>query len=77
MSIFSKNPENYLDRADRIDRERETVYCENKSRTMKCNGSPVMVQNGMYNFWAWVSPISPFTQYIRQHGGYFQMRKFR
>ena len=33
---------------------------------IKVNGYGVRYINGLYNFWAWVAPISPYTQYLRR-----------
>ena len=72
MPIFSNNPMNYLDRQRTRIEHLETIYCEEGYIEIKVNRSPVTVQNGLYNFWAWVSPISEYTQFIRANGGYYK-----
>jgi hypothetical protein len=67
--------ENYLDRQERWLDENETITCIGPIQECAVEGYPVRYINGLYNFWAWVSPISPFTQHIRQKGGYYAKQR--
>ncbi len=62
MSIFSIDPPNKYQQADSHYDELETIIVDMGKQVITVDGIPVSITNGLYNFWAWVSPISPFTK---------------
>lgn len=60
----------YHNRLEWFEHVHEMVFVYPGRAEIKVLGVPVSVIKGMDNAWAWISPISPWTQYIRRHGGY-------
>ena len=66
----------YHSRTEWFENIHEVVFVYPGRAEIKVNGQLVSVTVGMENFWAWTSPISPWTQYIRRHGGYDNATSF-
>jgi hypothetical protein len=74
MSILTGAKETRDDKADRIHRERETVFIEAKRDPCSVDGTPVTVGIAWINIYAAFCPITPYDHYIARNGGYFETR---